>query len=373
MRKLKNIIILLLFAGVFWYFYGETFQQAGVQGVIEDIQSDVETITENQYVSNTINGIQLFIEDLAGNQNENPSTNNSTADQPSLGTPSEQTFSIHNIEIGDTRSDVKQQDVEPQRTTYNEYGVNWTTYHENYQNFFMTAYNENDQVVGLYTNQDLLASTNGISFDSTRDSVRSALDEEPLEAIQKGFVNYQINSEGEFDIFRIDNNYVTIFYDQHENNTVTAIQIIQEDLEQNKNNYFGDPSDELKEGFEYQLFDLTNAARVNHGLPVLEWEEPLRYTARDHSEDMAENNYFSHTNLDGQSPFDRMEEDNIAFQMAGENLAAGQTSSIFAHEGLMNSLGHRENILNADFEGLAVGVAFNSDSQPYYTEKFLTK
>ncbi len=88
---------------------------------------------------------------------------------------------------------------------------------------------------------------------------------------------------------------------------------------------------------------------------------------------MADNNYFSHTNLNGQSPFDRMTEDNITYQMAGENLATGQISSIFAHEGLMNSLGHRENILKSEFEEIGIGVAFSRDSRPYYTENFLTK
>ncbi len=87
---------------------------------------------------------------------------------------------------------------------------------------------------------------------------------------------------------------------------------------------------------------------------------------------MAENQYFSHTNLKGQSPFDRMEEDNIEFTTAGENLAYGQISSIFAHGGLMNSLGHRENILQEHFRNLGVGVAFNNESQPYYTKKYFS-
>jgi uncharacterized protein YkwD len=85
---------------------------------------------------------------------------------------------------------------------------------------------------------------------------------------------------------------------------------------------------------------------------------------------MALNQYFNHTNLEGESPFDRLEEDQVSFQMAGENLAYGQFSSIFAHEGLMNSIGHRKNILQKDFEYLGVGVDFNQASQPYFTENF---
>ena len=68
---------------------------------------------------------------------------------------------------------------------------------------------------------------------------------------------------------------------------------------------------------------------------------------------------------------DRLIEDEISFTMAGENLAYGQLSSIFAHQGLLNSAGHRENILQPKFTHLAVGVDFNVNSEPFYTENFL--
>ncbi|MFD2045380.1 CAP domain-containing protein [Ornithinibacillus salinisoli] len=376
MPKLRNIIFLILIVGALWHFYGGAFERSGFTGVYEEIHSDVIAIKENPIVMDTVEAINQKLQQLLGKldetQQDNAQQNQPVAEKPKLNTPTEQSFSIHNVELGDERSKVEQQVGEPQRTSLNEYGVDWVTYHENYQNFFMAAYDDQNRVVGLYTNQDLLTSTHEITFESSRDSVLATFDE-PLNSIRKGFINYQIQDNGKYHTFLIDQNYVTIFYDKHENNKVTAIQIISEELEQQKEAFFGEPSEELKEGFEYQLFDLTNAARVNHGLPILTWDESVRKTARDHSSDMADNNYFSHTNLEGQSPFDRMTEDEIAFQMAGENLAAGQSSSIFAHEGLMNSLGHRENILHSDFRSLAVGVAFNEESQPYYTENFLTK
>ncbi|AXI08314.1 serine protease [Oceanobacillus zhaokaii] len=376
MRKLRNIIVLLVIAGVFWNFYGDTFQQTGFTGVYKDIRSDANEIRENPNVTAAIDTISQEIKLLVGRltdvspDDEQPAQ--PAAEKPQLEEPTEQSFSVHNVEIGDKRSEVEQHAGEPKRSSLNEYGVEWVTYHENYQNFFMASYDEQDQVTGLYTNQDLLTSTNGITFDSSRDSVLSTLNE-PLSAIRKGLINYQIQDNQEYNIFLIDNNYVTIFYDKHENSTVTAIQIISGELEQQKDTYYAGPSEALTEGLEYQLFDLTNTVRVNHGLSVLELNEPLIKTARDHSTDMAENNYFSHTNLEGQSPFDRMAEDNIAFRTAGENLATGQQSSIFAHEGLMNSLGHRENILKEDFESLAVGVSLSTDAQPFYTENFMTK
>ena len=72
----------------------------------------------------------------------------------------------------------------------------------------------------------------------------------------------------------------------------------------------------------------------------------------------------------GESPFDRLKDDDIDFNAAGENLAYGQQNSIFAHEGLMNSLGHRKNILNTNFSTLGVGVDFNDKRQPYWTENY---
>lgn len=376
MLRLRNWIVLLLVAGALWHFYGETYEHSGFQGVFHEIKEDVNEFIENPIFTSTVNTIkqefQILLSRLNGTQENHDIKTEPTIEKPKLNEPTNQSFSIHNIEIGDKRSDVEQQVGTPKRSSLNEYGVEWNTYHENYQNFFMVAYDKEDKVAGLYTNQDLLSSTLGIDLNSSRETVLSTLDE-PLSAIRKGLVRYQIQNDDENDTFFIDHNYVTIFYDKHENNTVTAIQIISDKLEQQKKEYFGEPTPDLKAGLEYQLFDLTNAARVVHGLPVLNWEEPLRKTARDHSTDMAEHNYFSHTNLQGQSPFDRMQEDDIVFRIAGENLAAGQPSSIFAHEGLMNSLGHRENILKKEFESLAVGVDFNQNSQPFYTENFLTK
>ncbi|MCT1905296.1 CAP domain-containing protein [Oceanobacillus sojae] len=289
---------------------------------------------------------------------------------PELTTPEEQSFSIGNVEIGDTRDQVEEMYGEAERKSENEYGVEWSAYHENYQNFMMVAYDEQDVVRGLFTNQDLLSSKHDIALGDSKTSVNETLGQ-PEEMIRNGWFNYKIESEGEYDVYHMDGTYVTMFYDLHESDEVTAVQIIDEDLEAAKSTLYTPGSEALKEGLEYQLFDLTNATRVKQELPILKWDEEVRETARKHSTDMAVNQYFSHTNLEGQSPFDRMKADGISFLSAGENLAYGQFSSIFAHQGLLNSLGHRENILHESFSYLGVGVDFNESDQPFYTENFL--
>lgn len=288
---------------------------------------------------------------------------------PELTTPEEQSFSVGNVEIGDTRGQVEEMYGEAKRQSENEYGVEWFTYHENYQNFMMVAYDEQDMVRGLFTNQDLLSSQQGIALGDSKSFVNETLGE-PEEIIRNGWFNYKIESEGEYDVYHMDGTYATIFYDLHESEEVTAIQLIDEDMESAKSTLYTPGSEALKEGLEYQLFDLTNATRVKHELSILEWDEAVRETARKHSTDMAANQFFSHTNLEGQSPFDRMKEDDISFLSAGENLAYGQFSSVFAHQGLLNSEGHRENILHRDFSHLGIGVDFNESDQPFYTENF---
>jgi len=288
-----------------------------------------------------------------------------------LSIPDEQAFSVGNVEIGDAKVDVEQRYGAAMRESENEYGLAWSTYHENYQNFIMVAYDDGEIVRGLFTNQDLLTSQFGLGIGDTRALVHEVLGESE-EFIHYDNFSYQINSEDEYDIYRIDGNYVTIFYDLHEGDRVTAIQLIDAEIEMIKNDLYPPGSQALKEGFEYQLFDLTNATRVYNGLSILEWEENVRETARKHSADMAENQFFSHTNLANQSFSDRMIEDGIRFRLAGENLAYGQFNSIFAHQGLMNSAGHRENILHDGFTKLGVGVAFNRDQHPFYTENFFT-
>ena len=65
--------------------------------------------------------------------------------------------------------------------------------------------------------------------------------------------------------------------------------------------------------------------------------------------------YFAHMTPEGKDPFARMKEAGITFTNAGENLALAQTLAI-AHNGLMNSPGHRANILRPQFGRVGIGI-----------------
>lgn len=366
--------ILFMILVVFLIVIGASYIEEGVKTEAKD---DFQTFIKSGELQNIATSIlvsfQSLFERIKDQVDPSPEgTPQEDVEKPVLSVPSEQTFSIHNVQIGAQKEEVEAILGEPQRSSNNEYGHNWFTYHQNYQNFVQVMYNHNEQVVGLFTNQDLISSAKNIHLDTTREYVLEQLGA-PLTRIQKGFVYYQLQDDANYDVFHLDESFVTVFYDIHEGNTLTSLQIIHEDLEGDKKSFYASASEPLKEGFEWQMFDLTNATRVQHGLGVLTWDERVRKTARKHSADMAENAYFDHTNLKGQSPFDRMLADQITFSVAGENLAYGQFSSIFAHEGLMNSEGHRKNILKAEFDHLGVGVAFNDESHPYYTQNYFSQ
>ncbi|KLT15643.1 serine protease [Neobacillus vireti] len=380
MMRFFSILALLFILYVSGPFIKQKIENSEYGPAIGHVEAKINDVKDNPEVLaaiNTLSGkiqqlweqLYLKLKDLPqSQQKEKPADREKLA----LKTPVEQVFSIHNVELGETIENIEHNLGQANRASLNEYGAKWYAYHDNYRDFFMIMYDEKNKAAGLYTNQDLIASANGIKLGSSKESVRATLGE-PLTKIQKGLMIYQLQENSDNDVFLLDGVYVTIFYDKHENNTVTAMQLINKDTEQKKRELYTEASPDLKEGFEYQLFDLTNASRVEHGLPILTWDNDVKETARKHSTDMAVNQYFDHTNRKGQSPFDRMKEDHIIFHLAGENLAYGQFSSIFAHEGLMNSLGHRENILRDGYKYLGVGVAFNDQSQPYYTENFYAK
>ena len=106
---------------------------------------------------------------------------------------------------------------------------------------------------------------------------------------------------------------------------------------------------------EKQMLDLVNQERVANGLNPLAPDPELTEVARRHSADMFARGYFAHDTPEGLSPFDRMQKANVRFTTAGENLALAPTIPV-AHNGLMNSPGHRANILRREFGRVGIGV-----------------
>ncbi len=98
----------------------------------------------------------------------------------------------------------------------------------------------------------------------------------------------------------------------------------------------------------------------------------LQLAARKHSKDMATQNYFSHTNLAGKSPFDRMKAEGYKGGTMGENIAAGNATVAATMDQWMKSDGHCANIMNKSYTQLGVGYWNNPSStyRHYWTQNF---
>jgi len=98
----------------------------------------------------------------------------------------------------------------------------------------------------------------------------------------------------------------------------------------------------------------------------------LTMAAQTHSDDMANNNFFSHTGSDGSTLGERISEQGYRGNFWGENIAAGQLSAESVVDGWMNSEGHCKNIMNENFTemGLACSANSNTDYPTYWTQDF---
>ena len=147
---------------------------------------------------------------------------------------------------------------------------------------------------------------------------------------------------------------------------------------------------------EQRVHQLINQQRVSS----LGLDATLASIARSHSADMARNNYFSHTNLRGQSASDRgaavgydCRKDYGSYYTYGlaENIYQAwlygqywtrngvvvrkdyhtlEELASLVVDGWMDSLGHRENILNTSYDRQGIGIAISTDEKVYVTQNF---
>ncbi len=117
---------------------------------------------------------------------------------------------------------------------------------------------------------------------------------------------------------------------------------------------------------EFSSFSLVNGEReATHSGDQLAKESPIARLAREYSEEMRDQRFFSHTAPDGSSLRARLRDAGIEFSAAAENLARVTNAAdpaAFAHTLLMQHQEHRENILNSKYKLLGVGAARNDDT-----------
>lgn len=127
-------------------------------------------------------------------------------------------------------------------------------------------------------------------------------------------------------------------------------------------------------GITHALLSIINHDRSDHGLQPLRLGGRLDRAALGHSLDMARHGYFSHTGLDGSSPFQRLARAGVAYNLAGENLGydsgAGKLSMLRAIDrAMLRSPDHRANLLQPAYRRVGIGIAVQGNTM-YVTEDF---
>ncbi|OFW59612.1 MAG: hypothetical protein A2V52_08170 [Actinobacteria bacterium RBG_19FT_COMBO_54_7] len=121
---------------------------------------------------------------------------------------------------------------------------------------------------------------------------------------------------------------------------------------------------------EARMIQLVNQARNNAGLPSLYAEQRLTDFARSYSSEMIQYNFFGHVSPVSGDLKQRIKARGISgWKLAGENLAKAPSVDA-AFTALMNSAGHRENILRAEFNCIGVGIV-QGPGCLYITQEFM--
>lgn len=120
---------------------------------------------------------------------------------------------------------------------------------------------------------------------------------------------------------------------------------------------------------EEQMLALLNAERAKVGIGLLKPDVAIQQVARNHSKDMFLQKYFSHYDPEGRDASYRMDTAHIEYALVGENLAYAP-DVLIAHKGLMESDGHRRNILDSTYHRVGIGIIDSGTSGRMFTQVF---
>lgn len=111
-----------------------------------------------------------------------------------------------------------------------------------------------------------------------------------------------------------------------------------------------------------EVYEITNNYRSLVGVPSLTLDSSLVTAASIRAKEISDS--FSHTRPNGSSCFTVLSELGMSYGTAGENIAAGYSSSQSVMEGWRSSSGHYQNIISSKFKKIGIGV--NIINNQYY-------
>jgi len=220
-------------------------------------------------------------------------------------------------------------------------------------------------------NEDMLKMQSSIYGTNTIKNVKTAVDNceirsgtgtefDVIQTVDKGTILDSIGKSDDWYVVRLSNNKIGAVSEKD-------VEPVVEDFQHSQMQGAVRLTSE-----EQQIIELVNQERAKKNLSPLTIDMEVTKVARIKAKDMIDNNYFSHNSPTYGSPFDMLRNFGIKYVYAGENLA-GNPSISNAHKALMNSQGHRENILNSNFTHIGVGVYESSKYGNIIVEMFISK
>lgn len=264
------------------------------------------------------------------------------------------------IRLGATKAQVIAAYGEPDRIDPSPFGFQWYVYNKDYATFIQIGMLK-DVVIAKY-GLNIKDVTGGlITSNMSRAEVASVFG---LPARTAATAAKSANQ----DSYRYGDYQYTCYFNSSKSNTLYAVSVVKADLQRNSST----TTSTMITAFEKEVFDITNAFRVQNGLPALAASPSLFKSAKAYSTDMAKRDFFSHTSPEGGNLADRLGAYFKNYSMIGEILAKGQTDPQDALNGWINSPGHLAIILG-NFDALGTGIAANSSGTLIYAQHFILK
>ncbi|MFC0558734.1 CAP domain-containing protein [Halalkalibacter alkalisediminis] len=288
----------------------------------------------------------------------------------------------HEQFLGLSANEIKNEFGEPTRIDLSAYGYDWWIYSLS-KDSYMQIGMEDEEVVTVFLTGVIREGT--FSLGQSYEEINEELDFQNYVDVRTsdgGVYQFELTSDDVKmrPLAKVDGNWIQFYFDTY-TNELSSIRMTKDDVLVRQRpysvSYIGAAPErpsfsaeewaKIEAGNARQIFDYTNVIRSRHNLEAFIWEGEVAEIAYQHSKDMSENNYFSHTSPTYGEVLDRFKKGDVPFRLAGENIAAKYIDGIASVEGWLNSEGHRVNLLHEEFTHLGVGVF-----QEHYTQNFMT-
>lgn len=259
------------------------------------------------------------------------------------------------IELGISESDIISSLGAPDRTDASEKGFSWYVYSDDLLNYKQIGIFEK-KVAAYYLHAQTFVHQTGI---------RSGISRTDCNVLMKS-KGYTLSAKNSYSIYRNDENAITVYFDGESK----CYAMMVEDI---KYHNLSRINSAVLGSFEKTLLDLVNIERAKAGLGKLESAAALSDVAKNHSTDMAEKNYYSHVNSDGNSPHQRLEAAGFSDFYSTEAISKAFPNSFSAFSSHLANSDYVSAML-ARYTQFGAGCAFNADSDGilYYTQVFYT-